>query len=265
MEHILAEREIATMAAAREEAQPVPTGGRRPAGWRLSLAGALAIHVGLFVLLQATPGPSRPPALFSAEVVEVALLAEAPSADPPAAAPATAAKAPKPRETAPRPAAPTHRQRPAMPSPESARPTQPTPSSAPAPAETATVAPSEAVAAAKTPATASAGNGGGATTSPATSGAATAEVPAKPRYRDNPPPPYPEPARRLRLEGTVVLEAQVNGGGTVNDLAVHASSGHQLLDAAALRAVRNWLFEPGRRGGMPVATTVLVPVRFALR
>lgn len=90
-------------------------------------------------------------------------------------------------------------------------------------------------------------------------------MPARPRYRDNPPPTYPERARRLRLEGTVVLAALVDGGGTVDDLAVHASSGHQLLDDAALRAVRGWLFEPGKRGGLPVTMQVLVPVRFALR
>ncbi|WP_310600587.1 TonB family protein [Desulfobulbus sp.] len=263
MEHILAEREIAMMVAAREEARPMPAGGRRPPGWRLSLAGALAVHAGLFVLLQAAPGPSRPPAVFSSEVVEVALLAEAPSADPPAAAPPATAKAPIQRETAPRPAPPAHRQRAAMPPPELARPVQPPPPSAPV--ETASAAPSETVAATKTPVAALAGNGGDAAASSSASGPTPAEVPAKPRYRDNPPPPYPEPARRLRLEGTVVLEALVNGVGTVNDLAVHASSGHRLLDDAALRAVRSWLFEPGKRGGMPVATTVLVPVRFALR
>jgi protein TonB len=67
------------------------------------------------------------------------------------------------------------------------------------------------------------------------------------------------------MEGTVVLEALVNGRGRVDDLNVHASSGYNLLDDAALRAVRNWLFDPGKKGGMPMSMTVLVPVRFALR
>ncbi|MDD2464602.1 MAG: energy transducer TonB [Desulfobulbus sp.] len=96
-------------------------------------------------------------------------------------------------------------------------------------------------------------------------GAANAVIPARPRYRDNPPPSYPELARRRQMEGTVVVEALVNGRGRVDDLNVHASSGFNLLDDAALRAVRNWLFEPGKKGGMPMAMTVLVPVRFALR
>ena len=90
-------------------------------------------------------------------------------------------------------------------------------------------------------------------------------VQAQPRFRENRPPTYPEQARRRQLEGTVVLEALVSGGGKVDDLAVHASSGHQLLDEAALQAVREWFFEPGRRGGTPVTMKILVPVRFALR
>lgn len=88
---------------------------------------------------------------------------------------------------------------------------------------------------------------------------------AIPLYRENPPPEYPALARRRHLEGTVVLEVSVTGNGRVRRLAVHESSGHRILDKAAERAVRKWLFEPGRRGIVPVAMEVLVPVRFSLR
>nr|WP_321465705.1 energy transducer TonB [uncultured Desulfobulbus sp.] len=96
-------------------------------------------------------------------------------------------------------------------------------------------------------------------------GAANTVIPARPRYRDNPPPAYPELARRRQMEGTVVLDVLVNSTGRVDALTVHATSGHSLLDNAALRAVRNWLFVPGKRGGMPLAMSVRVPVRFNLR
>jgi protein TonB len=46
---------------------------------------------------------------------------------------------------------------------------------------------------------------------------------------------------------------------------VQRSSGFEMLDRAAIAAVRRWVFEPGRRGGNPVAAWVQVPVRFALR
>lgn len=89
-------------------------------------------------------------------------------------------------------------------------------------------------------------------------------VMARPLYRVNPPPPYPAKARRRNLEGTVILEVAVSAKGEVETLQVKESCGHRILDRAALSAVKNWVFEPGSRDGIPVSMTVLVPVRFAL-
>lgn len=91
------------------------------------------------------------------------------------------------------------------------------------------------------------------------------EVLAHPLYRENPEPEYPPLARRRQQEGTVVLEALVNPDGKVGGLAVRQSSGHPLLDEAALKGVKGWRFEPGRRGAVAVVMKVLVPVRFGLR
>ncbi len=88
---------------------------------------------------------------------------------------------------------------------------------------------------------------------------------ATPLYRKNPPPEYPARARRRHLQGTVVLGVSVSRDGEVEELEIHESSGHKLLDRAALKAVRSWLFEPGTNGGVQVAMKVLVPVRFSLR
>ncbi|MDR0379207.1 MAG: TonB family protein [Candidatus Accumulibacter sp.] len=46
---------------------------------------------------------------------------------------------------------------------------------------------------------------------------------------------YPEQARRLGFEGTVTLFVEVSGDGRVEDVRVVASSGHSILDNAAVR------------------------------
>lgn len=90
-------------------------------------------------------------------------------------------------------------------------------------------------------------------------------VEARPLYRRNPPPPYPGKARHRRLEGTVILEVRVSSEGNVDDLWIKESSGHRILDQAAMSSVRKWVFEPARRNGLRIAMTVLVPVRFTLQ
>lgn len=87
---------------------------------------------------------------------------------------------------------------------------------------------------------------------------------ARPLYRENPPPPYPPAARQRLYQGTVLLAVLVNAQGRVENLEVATSSGHPLLDRAALNGVQDWRFEPGRRNGQAVAMWVQVPIRFSL-
>jgi protein TonB len=63
----------------------------------------------------------------------------------------------------------------------------------------------------------------------------------------------------------VVLAVSVTSDGRVARIEISTGSGHDLLDRAALQAVKDWLFEPGQRAGRKVAMRVLVPVRFSLR
>jgi protein TonB len=63
----------------------------------------------------------------------------------------------------------------------------------------------------------------------------------------------------------VLLEVLVTEEGRVGGLRVAESSGHAALDKAALEAVEDWRFRPGRRGDRAAAMRVLVPVRFRLR
>ncbi len=87
---------------------------------------------------------------------------------------------------------------------------------------------------------------------------------AKPMYLKNSAPPYPVIARKRGFEGTVVLEVFIDKDGSVGKLRLFASSGHKILDQAAMAAVKDWLFEPGMRGNEKVKMWVRVPVRFQL-
>jgi TonB family protein len=63
-------------------------------------------------------------------------------------------------------------------------------------------------------------------------------------------PAYPPLAAKMRIEGTVKLEATINDQGAVEDAKV--ISGHALLAPAAVEAVKKWRYEPG--GGKSVQT-----------
>ncbi len=84
------------------------------------------------------------------------------------------------------------------------------------------------------------------------------------KYRRNPKPQYPRVAREKGYEGDVYLKVLVLHDGTVGEISVHRSSGYEVLDVAALRAVQDWLFVPATRDGVPVARWAIVPVKFRL-
>ena len=68
-----------------------------------------------------------------------------------------------------------------------------------------------------------------------------------PGYMKNPAPVYPRLARLRGYEGTVLLDVEVLPSGRVGRIAALTSSGHDVLDRAALSSVRNWRFQPARR------------------
>src|SRR5262245_29987875 len=78
-------------------------------------------------------------------------------------------------------------------------------------------------------------------------------------------PRYPESARRQGFEGTTLLKIHVSDRGMVEDVLIERSAGYQDLDLAAMEAVKQWRFEPARRGKQSVAVWVMLPVRFALK
>jgi len=90
-------------------------------------------------------------------------------------------------------------------------------------------------------------------------------IEARPLYRVSPPPKYPTIARKRGYTGNVVLEVFVGRNGSVVDLRVFSSSGHAILDKAAIFSVKSWTFEPGTRGDEKIAMWVRVPIRFELK
>jgi protein TonB len=77
-------------------------------------------------------------------------------------------------------------------------------------------------------------------------------------------PAYPQTARERGQEGRVVVWLLVGADGTPAEVRVAQSSGVDALDAAAVAAVRQWRFEPARRGGIAVPEERLAPVAFRL-
>ncbi len=89
--------------------------------------------------------------------------------------------------------------------------------------------------------------------------------PSRARPTSKPPPEYPTRAVERELEGRVVLLVEVLPNGDVGRIEVKESSGHAILDRAAIAAVRRWQFVPARAQGQPVRSLVEVPFSFRLR
>jgi len=76
-------------------------------------------------------------------------------------------------------------------------------------------------------------------------------------------PVYPQPARQLRISGTVHLLGIIAKDGTIQRLQV--LSGHPLLRQAAIDAVSQWIYRPTVLNGQPVEVEAPIDVIFTLR
>jgi protein TonB len=75
---------------------------------------------------------------------------------------------------------------------------------------------------------------------------------------------YPEEASRLGLEGVVVLMLTIDDAGKITDARVVDDPGHGMGPAAAAMVRRACRFEPARRAGAAVGTSLRYKVRFEL-
>ena len=64
-----------------------------------------------------------------------------------------------------------------------------------------------------------------------------------------PTPAYPEVARQHGWEGTVTLHLELRADGTVGDVQVARSSGHEVLDTAAQETAKTWKHTPVTQDG----------------
>lgn len=76
-------------------------------------------------------------------------------------------------------------------------------------------------------------------------------------------PVYPDLALKAGVEGVVIVEATIDERGRVRDATV--LRGVPVLDAAALEAVRQWVYTPTLLDGVPTPVVMTVTVRFRLR
>ena len=75
-------------------------------------------------------------------------------------------------------------------------------------------------------------------------------------------PNYPQLAKQARIQGTVVLQAEISKEGTIQNLQL--ISGHPMLAPAAIEAVKQWRYKPYLLNGEPVAVETQVVVNFSL-
>ena len=78
-------------------------------------------------------------------------------------------------------------------------------------------------------------------------------------------PKYPPLAIKRRWQGEALIQAWVSAAGITEKVQIKRSSGFELLDKAALAAVKNWRFTAFVDRGTPIASWVEVPVDFTLR
>jgi protein TonB len=84
-----------------------------------------------------------------------------------------------------------------------------------------------------------------------------------PRTTSQIPPDYPSSMRQAGIDGQVLVEFTVDSTGRVMTARVLKSTQSD-FEAATIRAVLRWRFEPGKRDGRAVPFRMVVPVRFSL-
>jgi len=75
-------------------------------------------------------------------------------------------------------------------------------------------------------------------------------------------PMYPPLARQARIQGQVVLQAEISKSGDIQNLRL--ISGHPMLAPAAIEAVKQWRYKPYYLNGEPVEVETQITVNFSL-
>lgn len=250
---------------------------------RLGFHGvSLLVHGAIAAFAVAAPTPEKPAEPIAITVAELALAPEPEPEPEPEPPPVIPEPEPEPEPEPPPPAPEPEPPPPPKPAPA---PAPPPPAAAPEPPPTEDAAPADA--ADSEPAFADLGlvmGGGGpggvavaapkgparqapkrpeqvASAKPAAPTCAEAATKAKPKKVV--PPSYTTEAQQAEIEGRVRLEVVVDEAGRITAAKVLRGLGYG-LDEAALAAAKEMVFEPARRCGKPVASTLTFNMRFTL-
>ncbi|HTT07041.1 MAG TPA: TonB family protein [Steroidobacteraceae bacterium] len=75
---------------------------------------------------------------------------------------------------------------------------------------------------------------------------------------------YPDASRRNNEEGRGIVHICVDTRGRVSEARIATSTGHPMLDDAAVNLAKAYRFRPATQGGKPVTECTGLPVRFNL-
>jgi len=89
-------------------------------------------------------------------------------------------------------------------------------------------------------------------------------VVSKPNFLRNPKPQYPPLARRRGWEGTVLVGVRVTTAGRAGEVWVKQSSGHTVLDEAAVKAALGYDYIPAIVDGVAIESKVEFEMPFEL-
>lgn len=76
---------------------------------------------------------------------------------------------------------------------------------------------------------------------------------------------YPDEALERGLEGRAIVSLLVREDGRTGNVQIYGSSGYHLLDSAAVRTAKTFVFSPAIVKNKPVKSSVIMPVEFKLR
>ncbi len=79
-----------------------------------------------------------------------------------------------------------------------------------------------------------------------------------------PAPNYPFAARKNNWEGVTVLKVLIQANGRIGAVTVLESSGYQLLDKSAVKAVKKWRYQPAFKDGTAIVCQAQVRIKFVL-
>jgi TonB family protein len=77
---------------------------------------------------------------------------------------------------------------------------------------------------------------------------------------DKVPPKYPEMAKKMKLTGTVELDAVISPEGKIESVKV--LKGNPLLTGSARMALKQWKFKPIQRDGKPIKAACVFAFNF---